>query len=171
MRIVRISILLLAVGQLCLAQLCFAQQATLFLVRHADMVTQDADAVLSERGQLRSECLSRTLKDANLSAIYATDRKRTQQSTAKLARSTGLPVTVLPKDDINTLVSKLRAAHGNVLVVGHSETLPAIVEQLGGGTVSKIGLYEFDRLIVVPMLDGKAQPAATLRYCAGFDAQ
>jgi hypothetical protein len=37
---------------------------TIFLVRHADKVSDDTDALLSEAGHRRAECLAKMLADA-----------------------------------------------------------------------------------------------------------
>lgn len=49
-------------------------------------------------------------------------------------------------------------------MVGHSNTVPLLVERLGGGKIAPIADSEYDRLIViVTNLSGKAK-VVTLRY-------
>jgi broad specificity phosphatase PhoE len=55
---------------------------TIFLVRHADKVSDEADALLSDADHRRAECLARTLADAHIQQIYTSDLQRTQQTAA-----------------------------------------------------------------------------------------
>lgn len=153
---------------LSVAALAQAQQAELFLVRHADKLSDASDALLSPRGHARAECLAQTFKAAKLSAIYATEVVRTQQTAAPLAKQTGIQETILPKADRAALLGKLRSARGTVLVVSHADVLPSLIASLGAGAIPAFGGDEYDRLLLVPLTGGKVRPAITLRYCPDF---
>src|SRR6202022_3073328 len=43
---------------------------TIFFVRHADKVSDETDALLSDAGHRRAECLANTLADANIQQIF-----------------------------------------------------------------------------------------------------
>jgi len=153
---------------LLMCQLAAAQQnvRTIFLVRHAEKVSTAADAVLSPEGEKRAECLATTLKDAGIKQIYVTDVKRTQQTAAPLAKALKLTPTILPAKDSNALIKNLvYTGGGNILVVGHSDTVPFVVARLQAGTVPPIGENEFDRLFVVTVVAASGMPVATLHYC------
>jgi phosphohistidine phosphatase SixA len=147
----------------------FAQShdGLVFLVRHADRASDAPDSALSEAGHKRARCLAHTLQDSHIKAIYATKVARTQQTAAPLAQRLGIKTVVLDPDDIDGLVKQLRAdAGGNVLVVGHSDTLPKILRQLGTGDITPIGLDEYDRLFIFHYgADNKKGSVATFRYC------
>src|ERR1700738_507746 len=105
-----------------------AAQPTIFIVRHAEKAASvGKDPDLSETGRARAEALAKTLKDANVAAIYVTEFKRTQQTAAPLAKALGISVTNVPAKDIATLTAKLRASNGNALVVGHGDTIPNLI--------------------------------------------
>ena len=72
----------------------------------------------------------------------------------------------MPQNDIDSLAAKLRAgaAEGTVLVVGHSNTVPAIVERLSGEAPPPIGDSEYDRLFVVTLIGSNQAKVVTLRY-------
>src|SRR5713101_7674547 len=93
-------------------------QSTIFIVRHAEKADATKDPDLSEAGRARAEALAKTLRAANIPAIYATEFKRTQQAAAPLGKALGITVTTLPAKDNAALIAKLRASNGNVLVVG-----------------------------------------------------
>ena len=62
-----------------------AAQSTIFLVRHAEKKTGD-DPDLTKAGHARAESLAKMLKDADITAIYTSEVKRTQQTAAPLAK-------------------------------------------------------------------------------------
>ena len=128
-------------------------QWTIFIVRHAERADASKDSDLSEAGRVRAEALANMLKDANIRAIYATEFKRTQQTAAPLAKALGIKITVRPAKATDFAL-KLRAEHGNALVVGHSNTIPDLIKALGISEPITIGENDYDNLLEV-MLDEK----------------
>jgi broad specificity phosphatase PhoE len=134
-----------------------AAQHTIFLVRHAERAdtvpgaspTMAADPDLSEAGRARAESLATALKDARITAIYTTEYKRTQQTAAPLAKALGLTPNVITSKNSAALVKQLEAAKGNVLVVGHSNSVPDVIKLLGATAPVTIGDDEFDNLFIV----------------------
>jgi broad specificity phosphatase PhoE len=129
-------------------------QSTIFVVRHAEKADATKDPDLSEAGRARTEALAKTLRDANITAIYATEFKRTQQTAAPLAEALGISVTVLPAQDSVALIAKLRALNGNALVVGHGDTIPNLIKALGVSEPINIGENDYDNLFIA-MFDEK----------------
>ena len=132
-------------------------QHTVFLVRHAERANTTPgaspkmadDPNLSEAGRARARSLAAALKDANITAIYATEFKRTQQTAAPLAKALGLTVKIVTSKSQPELLKELKASKGNVLVVGHSNTVPDVIKDLGVTTSVKIGDREFDNMFLV----------------------
>jgi phosphohistidine phosphatase SixA len=132
-------------------------QGSIFLVRHAERAdtisgahaTMAADPSLSEAGRQRAQSLATILKDAGITAIYSTEFKRTQETAAPLAKTLGISVTTVPANDTASLVEKLKASTSNVLVVGHSNSIPEIVKALGITTPLVIGERDYDNLLIV----------------------
>jgi broad specificity phosphatase PhoE len=134
-----------------------AAQSTIFVVRHAEKAKSDNnDPDLSEAGRARAESLAKTLKDGNITAIYATEFKRTQQTAGPIAKALGLELTILPAKEMATLAAKLRDLRGNALVVGHGNTIPDLIKALGVETPVNITETDYDNLFVV-VLDEKAR--------------
>ncbi len=132
---------------------------TFVVVRHAEKTNDDPqDPALSTAGQAHAEALAAQLRDTPLAAIYATGFRRTQQTAAPVARTHRIDVqTYDAKLPAPEFASQLRRAHasGNVLVVGHSNTVPDIVAALCACEVAAIdeGTYG-DRYDVRIALDG-----------------
>jgi broad specificity phosphatase PhoE len=146
----RLSVCLLA-GLLATGAL--AQPPVIFLVRHAERAAASghvpSDTGLSSVGRARAESLARALKDAQITAIYTTEYKRTKETAAPLAQSLGIQPEVIQGDDLRSLLPKLKAARGNVLVVGHSNTLPQIINALGISPRVTVAESDFDNLFLV----------------------
>ncbi|MGI8438530.1 MAG: histidine phosphatase family protein [Chthoniobacterales bacterium] len=138
--------LLLAV----LASGAHAEPPTIFLVRHAEKAAGDSkDPDLSPAGRARAEALATVLKDANLTAIYTTEFKRTQETAAPTAHAAALQPITVSANDTAQLLEKLTVATGRVLVVSHGNTLPNILKGLGLTTSIKIEEPDYDNLFLV----------------------
>lgn len=130
-----------------------ADGATFVLVRHAEKATDDPrDPTLTEAGQRRAERLAGSLRHRPLTAVYATALRRAQQTAAPVARERGLAITTYDAATPPAQTAQaLRAAHssGTVLVVGHSDTIPAIAQALCDCTIGPIAETEYGRRITI----------------------
>lgn len=139
---------LLSLALLVFAQTLFANPI-IFIVRHAEKGAGDPkDPELSHPGQRRAEWLAATLKDAGITAIFASEFKRTQQTAEPLSRAIHVNVTVVPANDTNALVAKLKETQGNALVVGHSNTIPEILKAFGSTAQINIPEEEYTNLFI-----------------------
>ena len=120
---------------------------TFYVVRHAEkakptagMSTMEAsDPPLSDSGNLRAIALKERLQGANIRYIFSTNYKRTV-ATAKPLDEYLLKVQTQfykpAKDSTDAFIAKLKAIKkGNVLIVGHSNTIDDIANKLAGSTV------------------------------------
>ncbi|PYS69275.1 MAG: histidine phosphatase family protein, partial [Acidobacteria bacterium] len=118
------------------------------------------DPDLSPAGQGRAQEIVRMFGDAGVSAIYATQYKRTQQTVKPLADKLGIPVTQVNSKNSAEVVRQIRSQHNGevVLVSGHNNTVPEIVAALGGPQLPIIPEAEFDNLYIVTIYRvGKAK--------------
>jgi broad specificity phosphatase PhoE len=146
----RFASLLLVLAVFVLFVSATAAQSTIFVVRHAEKAESGGnDPDLSAAGRARAESLAKMLKNANITAIYATEFKRTQQTGTPAAKALGLALTIVPAKDTATLSAKLRDLHGNALVVGHGNTIPDLIKALGVETPVNIAETDYDNLFVV----------------------
>lgn len=141
-----------------------SKATTIYIVRHAEKASASGDTPLSEAGTKRAACLAAMLADANIQSIFTTEYKRTKDTAAPTAAKTGVTATVIGGGEMDKLIKTLQNETGrNVLVVGHSNTVPQIVARLGAGTVS-VKDEEYDHLYIVTLRNGEAS-LASLRYC------
>ncbi|QCU72480.1 histidine phosphatase family protein [Luteimonas yindakuii] len=108
---------------------------TVFIVvRHAEKAAAPADdPPLSEAGRARAQALATLLADVPLSAIYSTPTRRTRETARPVAAAKGLEVREYdggkpPTETVTVL--HLRHVGQQVLVVGHSNTVPMLVSTL-----------------------------------------
>lgn len=124
------------------------------VVRHAEKAsTGGNDPELSVAGQKRAETLARILKDSQITAVFVTNFKRTQQTAVPTARAAHLSPTVLSPGDIAGLVAKLHALNGNALVVGHGNTIPDLMKALGITTPVTIPEDDYTEIFLVSLTD------------------
>ncbi len=128
-----------------------AAQSTIFIVRHAEKAESSGnDPDLSPIGRARADSLANILKEVGITAIYATEFKRTQETAAPLAKNIGIEVVRLPGKSTAELVEKLHGLQdGSVLVVGHSNTIPLLIKALGIDAPININDNDYDNLFVV----------------------
>lgn len=140
-------------------------QPTVIVVRHGEKADDSKDPALSAAGEARADRLANMLAPGGVTAIYTTQFRRTQQLAQPLAKRTGVALTVVPAADGAALVRQIQSHRDTetVLVVGHSNTVPAIIKALGVKEEVKVAEDEFDNLfIVVPR--GAQTTALKLKY-------
>ncbi|HZH44398.1 MAG TPA: phosphoglycerate mutase family protein [Lysobacter sp.] len=132
---------------------------TVLLVRHAEKATGE-DPMLSEVGRARATRLAVLLQGRALAAIHTTGYRRTRETAQAVASAHGLaPREYDARLPADAFATQLREAHRGqtVLVVGHSNTVPAIAAALCRCTVPPMDEHEYDRLIEVH-LDAAGTP-------------
>lgn len=128
---------------------------TALVLRHAER-PPGFDPPLSPPGQQRAQELVQVAGEAGVTAIYATQFIRTQQTAQPLADHLGLDVNVFnvtgdPQQYAQDLVALVLSEHSGevVLIVSHSHTLHLIVEALGASPISAIPGNKYDNLFIV----------------------
>jgi broad specificity phosphatase PhoE len=132
-------------------------QQAIIVVRHAEKADQSTDTALSEAGRARAAALAALLARAGVTAVYATQYRRTVQTVQPLADTLKLTVQTMPADDTAGLVARLRSQHASdvVLVAGHSNSVPEILARLGHTQAVTIADDDFSSLfVVVPRAGG-----------------
>ena len=108
--------------------------------------------------------MARLLGEADVAAVYASDTRRAQLTASPLAARLGVTVTTRPGSDIEGLLDDIGEHHQGerVVVIGHSNTVPALVEELTRGRVDVTMTDEqYDDVYVVTVT--RFGPASVLR--------
>ena len=137
----------------------FESQATttVIFVRHAEKAAEPADDPgLSPAGQRRVAELTRQLVDADVvagvDAVYSTPYRRTEETARPVAVALGLPVHSYDAADTEAIMEHIVKAHKGkiILVVGHSNTLPLLMANMGASKkVPAIAENEYDNIYIV----------------------
>jgi broad specificity phosphatase PhoE len=106
---------------------------TYYLIRHAEKDRSnpdDEDPNLDEVGIKRAENWATIFSELEIDAIYSSKYKRTQQTAKPIAESKKLPVNNYdPHEVYQTNFFEITSGL-NVLVVGHSNTIPVFANHL-----------------------------------------
>jgi 2,3-bisphosphoglycerate-dependent phosphoglycerate mutase len=134
-------------------------ETTLLLVRHADR--QGNDDALNAAGTARAQELVHVGEKAGLAAIYRSNTIRARDTAALLASAVGLTMVEYVASETGPLVDTIFANNRGqtVLVVGHSNTVPEIIQAAGGPALADIAELEFDNLFVVTVCRCRRGPA------------
>jgi len=158
----------LALFALAILPTCAAQRA-IILVRHAEKIADDLNGIdvpLSKAGQERARLLAEMLKDSGITVIYATDTVRTRDTALPTARKLGLKIRNLEQHDPERAISRIQHDNANdvVLIVGHADTLPGLLEALGYHREIRIPSNDYTNLFVVIPRFGKAPSVIRVGY-------
>jgi broad specificity phosphatase PhoE len=155
---------LLLAAALTLLSATAAMAQTVIIVRHAEKADGSADPVLSEAGQARAQALAAALTDAHPSVILTSPLQRTRLTAAPTAdyHSTtpeAVPLAGGVEAHAAAVAVRVRALPEDavVLIVGHSNTVPAIARALGYAAAADMPECEYDRMTTLHLMaDGSA---------------
>jgi broad specificity phosphatase PhoE len=149
--------------------------ATVVLVmRHAERAADGSpDPSLTGAGMVRARALAAAVTHGGVQAVFATQLRRTRETAEPLARAAGVPVTERSIGATNASTYALELAHEirdrhagqTVAVVGHSNTVPALVAALSGGAAPAVGENDYGDVFVVVL--GDSAPTRVLRLRVG----
>jgi 2,3-bisphosphoglycerate-dependent phosphoglycerate mutase len=134
-------------------------QETVLIIRHAEKA-EGADPALTDAGRLRALSWAQILGDSGVQAVVTSDARRTKETGAIIAAALSIPQSDWPADDSAGLIDFLSFDYEGetVLVVGHTETIPSMLRQLGVGYDIEIAQSAFDNLFIVSGIDA-GQPS------------
>jgi phosphohistidine phosphatase SixA len=129
-----------------------ADGPTIYLVRHAEKVIEDSnDPALTEAGQDRAISFAAMLHGKNVSHIFSTPYTRTRDTAAPTAHEHGISIEEYDPDQGQKLVDKLKTLTGVILVTGHSNTIPELVNLLSGESLQDLDERVYDRVYIVTL--------------------
>lgn len=147
---------------------------TIVFVRHAEKASDGTeDPPLTDAGRQRADCLAQMLASSEITHLFTTPYQRTRATLAPLADALGKPAEVIAADAPDRWLEALKTLPpgAHAVVAAHSNTIPALVDALGGepGKLDDKGNIpsdEYDRMITV-VRDSGGEPVDTIqvRYC------
>jgi broad specificity phosphatase PhoE len=116
----------------------FAQNPTIILVRHAEKdISPTADKRnpdLTAEGRQRAERLVEAVRKCKPKQVFSTDTKRTRQTATPVSQNSyaayAMQIQIYDFSKMEQFAERLRGMNGCVVVVGHSNTVPALANML-----------------------------------------
>ena len=134
---------------------CTAQNSpkTIYIVRHAEKQLEGNNPELAYVGEVRAKKLAQILEKEAIKRVLSTDYNRTRNTAQPTAAAAGLTLEVYDPKNQETLVADLRASEGNVLVVGHSNTVSQLANAFvdEGEKFADLTDLEYDFIYIVTL--------------------
>ncbi|WP_299672776.1 histidine phosphatase family protein [uncultured Polaribacter sp.] len=108
------------------------ETTTYYLIRHAEKNLTKKNPNLIEEGIKRANNWATYFKDIPLDAVYTTNFNRTKQTAAPTATHKGLKPIIYKPNKLYTTTFKKRTKGKTTLIVGHSNTIPFLVNKIIG---------------------------------------
>ena len=156
-----LSVFFMSISAMAQAQLAGDVKRTFYIVRHAEKDTGNNPAI-STLGKERAADLYRKLKGKKIDLIMVTQYRRTSMTGDSLRIYKKIDSTHYVADATGEMFSKkistLSARYKNILVIGHSNTVPTIVRQAGvkNFMLKELPDNEYDNLFIVKTKKGQA---------------
>lgn len=152
--------LLLLFSLLLLIGACTSKNSpkTIYIVRHAEKQLTGDDPELAYVGGVRAVKLSQILEKENIKHVFSTDYNRTKSTAKPSAEKAGLSIEIYDPKNQDILVEELRKREGNILVVGHSNTVSKLANYFvdEGEKFSDLTDLEYDFIYLVTLKKNSA---------------
>lgn len=139
---------------------------TFILSRHAEVLT-GANPSLSAMGLLRAGRLKDTLSNYTFDAVYSSNYNRTIETATPTATEKSLPLDIYDAFALENFVDSVlaRHLHKTVLIIGHSNTTPDIINiLLDSIQYSDIPETEYDNLYFVEVVQKGNATVTAIKY-------
>lgn len=149
----------------------FAQETnkitTVILIRHAEKVSDGSkNPELTNDGKERAIRFMNLFKNSGVSTIYSTDFKRTVNTVSPIADVLNLKIEMYDPFDKNFTTNILEKHNGEtIVVIGHSNTTPQLVNQLiGVDKHSSLSDDEYGKIYIVSATNKGDSKVVELSY-------
>lgn len=115
----------------CLLAACSPRQSPkkIFIVRHAEKQLTGTDPELTYAGTVRATKLAQILSDQDIKHVFSTDYIRAKKTAEPTATKAGVEIQRYQPSAQEELVQQLKSLEGNILVVGHSNTVSKLANE------------------------------------------
>jgi len=138
---------------------------TVILIRHAEK-RDGENPPLSEEGHQRAEKLANMLSQTDVTAIYSTPYKRTEQTVRPLAKQKEMNIISydpFKKSFVDSMLVKRKG--GTVVICGHSNTTPMLANLLlGQQRFKQFAESDYGNILIVTVSEKGNAKALQLRY-------
>jgi len=145
-------------------------ETIIYIVRHAEKDTSNTknnDPDLSNLGKERAESLNDFLRKEKISAVFATNFKRTIQTVAPVAQHNEVSINTYDAKDHSVIARTVTSELTNqkVLVAGHSNTILEIVKAFGvNPPVDRLNDDDYDLIFQIRIDKNGSTSLTTKRF-------
>jgi YHS domain-containing protein/phosphohistidine phosphatase SixA len=125
---------------------------TIIFVRHAEKIENGtSNPNLTNAGVVRSVQLAYLLRDDSITAVFSTDYERTLQTAEPTANFHDQQIQKYLPSSTKALFQNISSNYEGktILVVGHSNTVPSMVNYLCNANLPNIEHYQYNDLFIV----------------------
>lgn len=140
---------------------------TFIVVRHAEKEQTGKNPDLTPEGMERADRLAEMLKGVEVTHIFSSDYIRTKDTARPTAVQKGLPLDIYDIKNQKSLVTHMSGdpSFKYVLIVGHSDTVPKILNHFSEKVVyDKIPHEEYDNIYFIRKSEGEKTKIFSLKY-------
>lgn len=143
-----------------------SKMTTYILVRHAEKLKDVKNPDLTKEGLERAKSLAYLLKDVKIDVIYSSDYKRTQQTALPIAEAKKMKVQSYDPRNLEDLIGDIEKKYvgKTVLIIGHSNTTPALAKLLTGTNYTSFDESIYDNFFIVNVLEKGKGKAFLLKF-------
>lgn len=106
------------------------ETTTIYMIRHAEKADASKDTELSEAGKARADRWKSYFTDKRIKAVYSTPYKRTMSTGRPVAEANRIEIATYNPSDIDLKALARKHPGENILIIGHSNTLPKHINKL-----------------------------------------
>jgi len=122
----------------------------IYVVRHAEKLDNTPYSLLSTTGHERAARLRDLLMNRKIDMIFVTAFQRTQETAQPLATALNKKLNIYRNNAVDSIAEVIKSLPGkNILLVGHSGNIPAIIEKITGKKVEAIKEDEYGKLYTI----------------------
>lgn len=132
------------------AQMAFATclPNSLYITRHAEKQDEkdNRDPNLSKQGKARAQHIAEMLANININHLFSTPYNRTKQTLTPLSQHKNITITEYDPTEQEAFIHQIKNNYCNqtLVIAGHSNTVPSILQDLGIHFNVTLGKYRFN---------------------------
>ena len=141
-------------------QIHFGQNKTTqyYFIRHAEKADSSKNPNLSEKGLERAQEWKALFSEINFDAVYSTDFNRTLQTIQPIVAGNNQLLKIYNPKMIDVELFKKETHGKTILIVGHSNTVPNMVNQIiKENKYVDIAENQFGNLYIITLFENQTQ--------------
>lgn len=137
------------------------------MVRHAEkQLNGGNNPFLTAQGEKRAMDLNKILSKKRIEQIYSTNTLRTIATATPLANNKHIKVQIYNGSKPDSLYTQIKIMNYNTLIIGHSNTVPKLVNIISETVYLKtdLGDEEYDKLFKIKIFKSKNSKVKTIKF-------